>query len=194
MQPDLQEVYRNDYAEFLTLDELDREPFVRPMYDIIDGHRIYHPWATRRHHEVRGNLALAFDSRLGYLSFVPCDLLICRDPLRTRRPDLFLASYERLGKLGKFDPLPMGTVPELIAEVLDLEQDFSELLDRIKDYASIGVDELWIVNCSVQTIDAYEREGADAWVRADRYAQGDTITSRSFPTMAIHLSTVFQDD
>ena len=78
---DLQEVYRNDFPEFVTYEYWHEEPYVRPMYDIIGGRRVYLPWQSIYHGDIRMNIAMALheqedDAGIGLIGIAPTDIMI----------------------------------------------------------------------------------------------------------------------
>ena len=76
-------------------------------------------------------------------------LVIRRDPLTTRVPDIamFIRSnvVERDGYI--------HSAPELVVEVLSPANPRLERTEKLKDYESLGVPEVWVVSPEAQTVE-----------------------------------------
>src|SRR5215813_7411140 len=85
------------YEDYLVL------PEIRQRYEIIDGELIrMSPSPTAKHQEIIGTLylkrtLLVQTHDLGKLFLAPLDVIISRNPIRTRQPDLLFIRKERLG-------------------------------------------------------------------------------------------------
>jgi len=81
-------------------------------------------------------------TRRGRALTAPLDVLVSRNPLRTRQPDVLFISRERLEEAGgRFLEGPLTTAPELAVEVLSGSDTRRARADKIADYAAIGVTE-----------------------------------------------------
>src|SRR5260370_22361573 len=100
----------------LTYEQYMAEPEIRRRYDILDGVRIFMTNPTIRHQKIQANVHRGFYawqqvSRAGEVVQAPCDVLIRRNPLRTRQPDVLFISQERLGNRDLDDPSPLDPAP-----------------------------------------------------------------------------------
>jgi Uma2 family endonuclease len=81
-------------------------------------------------------------------------LVIHRDPLTTRVPDIavFLRSHvvEQDGYI--------HSAPELIVEVLSPANTRAERAEKLKDYESLGVPEVWVVSPEARTVEVLKLE------------------------------------
>ena len=77
------------FADYLLL------PTIQQRYDIVDGEMVMSAAPTPRQQWISQNLCVALRAyfranRRGIVIYAPCDIVIRRDPLRTRQPDLFV--------------------------------------------------------------------------------------------------------
>src|SRR5262245_21951694 len=94
--------------------------------------------------------------RLGILLMAPLEILIRRDSLRTRQPDLLFLSAARSGitegaQLRGLQLLQQ--VPDLVIEILSPINTRRDLDQKLEDYRSIGVRECWIVSPEALTME-----------------------------------------
>ena len=91
---------RLTYEEYLSL------PETKVRYEIVDGVMVMSPSPTVEHQRILRKIFLALhqfaeESGLGEVFFAPLDILVRREPLRTRQPDLLFVSTERTTILGR---------------------------------------------------------------------------------------------
>ncbi len=111
MTMDLQHL---NFAEYLALPEM------KARYSIIDGELVMAAAPTPDHQTVVQETFLKLDSfvrehRLGRVFIAPLDVLIRRDPLRTRQPDVLFISNARRYVIGR---QIVESGPDLVIEVL----------------------------------------------------------------------------
>lgn len=76
-------------------------------------------------------------------------LMISREPLTCRSPDLTLYWKER-------DRIEDGlrcAAPDLIVEILSPSENRRHMEEKLEDYASIGVPEAWIVSSQAESVE-----------------------------------------
>lgn len=108
------------YEQYLNL------PEVMQRYEILDGEMIMSPAPTSEHQWIVLKLAMllsAFISErsLGVVLIAPVDVIIRREPLRTRQSDVLYLSAERTGVRGRAELRTMPVLeiaPDLIVDVL----------------------------------------------------------------------------
>jgi len=136
-------------------------PTITQRYDIIDGEMVMSAAPTWEHQDIIGNLYVALrgyfhSNPQGRVVFSPCDILIQRDPLRTRQPDLFIFLHGR-DDVGDLENLRVQSViqaaPDITIEVISKHETRSMRTEKLEDYRRIGVKECWIVSPQAQTIE-----------------------------------------
>ena len=168
------------YADYLAM------PEIRQRYEIVEGELVFMtPAPTERHQRIVRTLFRLVDGfvvarGLGEVYFAPLDILVSRDPLKTRQPDLLFISRERASII--HEQIEGG--PDLVIEILSPGTSRAQVADKLTDYASIGVRECWIVSPEAQTVEVLElAEGR--MKRTGLYGVGDLVVS---PTLAgLHL-------
>ena len=128
------------YADYLAL------PEIKQRYEIIDGELIMTVAPNVKHQMVSGNLYSqlrpSIEKRsLGLLLYAPVDVIIQRDPLRTRQPDLLFVRAARSEIIRD----QIEGAPDIVIEILSPSNSRTDILDKLADYAKIGVPECWIV-------------------------------------------------
>ncbi len=135
-------------------------------YEIIDGEVNELATPTLKHQRTSMRLSLRIgryleEKRTGELFAAPYDLVIRRQPLRTRQPDLFYLSYARAGDLNALLQEPRLEIPpDLVIEVLSPSDTYSAWREKLHDYHMLGVPEVWAVDL--------EREEVEVLTRTER--------------------------
>ena len=165
-------------------------------YDILNGEKILMPGVTDTHQEILFKIAVALQefgtqSGLGKMTLSPRDVLISRVPLRTRQPDVFFVSKERIAlNPASDDPAPLTAAPELVVEIVSNIETARRFNAKIEDYCKIEAKECWKVMPDTQTVEVLRlsQDGAES-VRI--YARGETVQSLTFPDLAVSTEAIF---
>ncbi|MBC7526136.1 MAG: Uma2 family endonuclease [Chthonomonadaceae bacterium] len=178
------------YKAYLEEGEINRR------YDIIDGERKEMANPTEDHQDITFRLATllhAYGKRtgLGKMTISPQDVLIRRNPLRTRQPDvLFISTERRARNRPSNDPAPMSPAPELVIEVVSTSETEQILNAKIADYCLVEVEEVWIVRPALQTVEVQRLTSGGA-VSVATYGSGETVKSLAFPELAVFVNAIF---
>ena len=141
--------------------------------ELIDGVIVRMSPAGGVHGFLESRLALSVggfieDMRVGLCMVGAVGIYIRRDPDRVRGADLAFWSNAKLP-----DGPPPGFIevaPDLVVEILSPTDRWAEMRQKIDDYFSIGVGELWIVDPEEETIFVYRSATPRAALR-----RGDTL-------------------
>lgn len=163
-------------------------------YEIIDGELFVTRAPHIRHQGAAGNIQMALlswdqEAQLGKpfqtpgLVFTPTDAVI---------PDLVWVSNERLA-IGVDQAGHLTVAPELVVEILSAgetnEQRDKEF--KLKLYSRHGVQEYWIVNWQLQTLEVYRR--CDAHLQlTTTLIEGDILTSPLLPGFSVPLAQLLR--
>jgi Uma2 family endonuclease len=183
-------------APLLTYEAYMAEGEIYRRYDILDGVRMDMPNPTRRHQDILFNVAeklRAYErtSKCGKAILAPCDVLIRREPLRTRQPDVLFISHEQLAKCSdENDPAPLYAAPELVVEILSPSETPRMWEDKIADYCQVGVQECWMVSQGAETVEVLRLTQAGPEAIAT-YDQSQTLRSIVFPNLTIAVAAIF---
>jgi len=162
-------------------------------YEIIDGGLCVTRAPHIRHQGAGGNIHVELEiwsrqTQLGKsfqtpgVIFTPTDAVI---------PDVVWISRERLAN-GVDEAGHLIVAPELMVEVLSPgernEQRDKEV--KLKFYSQYGVQEYWIVNWQLKTLEIYRRNDAQLQLVATLLA-GDTLTSPLLPGFGTAIAQIF---
>ncbi len=76
-------------------------------------------------------------------------LVIRRNPVTTRVPDIAVFIRKNIVEQDGY----IHSAPELVVEVLSPANTRAERTDKLKDYESLGVPEVWVVSPEAQTVE-----------------------------------------
>ena len=177
----------------LTYETFCQLPETKRRYEVIDGEmRAMSPSPTPEHQRVARRLFLQLASfvqehQVGELFFAPLDVLVSRQPLRTRQPDVLFVSSQRQGIIGA-QHIESG--PDVVVEILSPANTRADMADTLQDYAAIGVQECWLVSPEAQTIEVLHR-AASHFEHAGLYGSGDVMTSDVLPGLQLHVEALW---
>ena len=140
-------------SKILTYEEWLRLPEVEGVEEVVNGEIVKMPPNKIIHADIVENLAdllkAQLDRRTVQVRVSTFGLVIRREPLSTRVPDIavFIRSnvVERDGYI--------HSAPELVVEVLSPANTRSERAEKLQDYESLGVPEVWVVSPEAQTVE-----------------------------------------
>lgn len=167
-------------------------------YQIIDGEVKELPAPNIEHQVVAGRLHLDLalsirDAGLGILLMAPADVVISKEPIRTRQPDLFFISKERGGTVKNMRRLQrLETAPDLVIEILSPSETAHDWLGKLRDYAKIGVREMWLVDPDSRTIEVILMENG-LWRTNGVFAGAEAVQSVVLPGIMVLPVNVFED-
>jgi Uma2 family endonuclease len=155
------------------------------------------PAPTNDHQWVLLNLVLLFSeivrgSGLGSLLMAPCDLLIRTKPkLRMRQPDLMVFSAARVSP-EELRRMRYGEVaPDLAVEIRSASEADAGWREKLADYASIGVAEVWRVHLEDRSVEIL-RLAEGRYERAGLYKEGEAVASVALPGLIVPVDAIFR--
>ena len=179
------------------MEEFRTQPPTMQPCEIIDGVTIMPPSPRPLHQIVLENLRDLFhDARRAGVAIrtipSPMDVLIRRDPLRVRQPDLMVMSAQNFRQHNVPDmPGPITIAPEMVIEVLSPSETRRSLAAKIADFRAIGVAECWIVSCGANTVKVRDlRSPASRTIAV--YTSGQDVPSIAFPALRVPVASIFQ--
>jgi len=180
----------------LTWDEYVRgEPADLERYEIVDGVVIELPASSIGHQRVVRRLLRLLEDfvssrNLGEIFPAPLDVVVQRNPLRTRQPDLLFVRAENAPNLDKQQER-LEFAPDLVIEVLSPSDSLSELLKKLNDYHRIGVKEVWLVNPLTRTVEVLARQ-EDGWELVGVFKETETVQSRVLLELNLPVAQIFE--
>ena len=186
-------------AQKLTFEAYLALPEMKRRYEIVDGVLIMPPAPTPDHQWIMMEIAVRLrefvDERdLGVVLTAPVDLLVQREPLRTRQPDILYLSAQRSGIRGRAELRGLQFLeipPDLVVEVLSPSNTRRDLEDKLEDYRKVGVLECWLVSPEAETIEvlSFSDEGTRV---IDVFSIDGSLQSPVLPEFTLDLREVFR--
>jgi Uma2 family endonuclease len=176
------------YQQYLDLPEM------KTRYSIVDGELVMAAAPTTEHQRCILELALKLtpvvrEHHLGEVFIAPIDVVIRRDPLRTRQPDLLFISNARRYIIGQ-QVIEGG--PDLVIEILSPSNTRRELDGKLQDYQSISVREAWIIAPQGRTVEVLQLS-QEHIERLGLYGLGDAIVSQVLPDLRLTVVEIFPE-
>ncbi len=176
-------------------------PLTKEPYEIIEGELFSMPSPEADHQWISRVLLLAVDNYvmvngLEVVLTAPFDVVIRRTPrLQTRQPDLLFISAARTGIRGRKGLRGIKRLefaPDLVIEISSPDEVRQELQGKLRDYAEIGAQEIWIVTAQGETVEVMNlREGQ--YERGGLYGVSDAVQSSALPGFALAVETIFAE-
>jgi Uma2 family endonuclease len=165
-------------------------------YEIIDGEVI--PLASPRlKHQaivmqlIERILPFVATKRLGKLLTAPFDFVIRRAPVRTRQPDLFFLSRDRLQDWAQLQEQPrLEFAPDLVIEILSPSETYTYWSEKLQDYFALGVPEVWLVDVDKRAIEVQVRE-ANGYRSLGWFAGEQIVPSQVLAGLELKPAEVF---
>ena len=180
-------------TQLLTYEEYLDTPEIKGRFDIVDGEMIMAPSPIPEHQITFRQFFRILDRfvverNLGELLSAPLDIVIRRNPLRTRQPDLLLLSNENFARI--YLDRPIEVAPELAIEILSPSNTRRRIQDVLADYAAIGVKECWLVSLTSRTIEVLTLVN-DEWRRLALLGAGDRMRSDVLAGLDVEVGQFF---
>ena len=179
-------------ADYLLMPELNHP------YEIIDGEMMPSPAPIPAHQIIGANTFTPLKQyvtakELGVVLFAPVDIILQRDPLRTRQPDVLFIHKDKLPgtSLDDLEELQLLEIaPDLVIEVLSPSDTKKVLSGKLADYRRIGVKECWLVSREARSVEVL-RLSAEKSERSGLYGLGETVRSDAIPDFRLTVDAIF---
>ena len=182
----------------LTFDEWQALPETKQRCEVVDGVLTMPPDPLSDHQLIVSRLdrrlaAFVENQGLGVVFPVPMDVLILREPLRTRQPDIFYLNFARIGVGGTahLTGLPFIEFPvDLVVEVLSPGNTRGQMEEKLADYRSIGVLECWLVKTQDLSVEVLALSPA-AVDSVATFGMGDDLRSGILTGFSLPIADIF---
>ena len=182
----------------LTFEEWQALPETKQICEVVDGVLVMppspfgeHPWVIRV--ILTALEPFLTDNRLGIALTAPYDVLINRNPLRVRQPDILVVDEALTGITRPADlaGLPfLESPPILVVEVLSPSNTPRDIEERLADYWSIGVPEVWLASFPERNVRVLRLNAGGATTVAT-YGMGDTLRSEVLPGFELAVDDLY---
>ena len=178
----------------LTYDVYLAMPEMKQRYSILDGELVMAAAPNPSHQAIVMEIALKLvpfvrERQLGRVFVAPLDVVMRREPLRTRQPDVMFIGQERRFIIG---PQVIEGAPDLVIEVLSPTNTRQELQGKLDDYRAIGVREAWVVSAEARTVEVLQL-ASGAMQRLGLYGLGDLLASQVLPDLRLTVDDIFPE-
>ena len=182
----------------LSFDEWQALPETKRRCEVVDGVLLMPPGPMPEHQWLglvisRRMSLFAESTELGVVLTAPCDVVIRREPLRVRQPDVLFISAAQGGIRRPADLVGLSridTPPDLVVEILSPSNTRRQVEEKLADYRSIGVLEGWLVNFSARTVEVLRLSGDEVTVLGV-YGMGDVLRSEALPGFELPIADIF---
>jgi Uma2 family endonuclease len=181
---------RESQERLISGEELFHRPDLNPC-ELVNG-RIVPLSPTRPEHgEIELDLgselrAWARSAERGRVFAGEVGLYIRREPDTVRAADLIFISHERFARWEKSAYLDVA--PELVVEVLSPTDRRSDVMEKISDYFSVGVDRVWVVDAKLKCVLAYR-----AITESQLFKVGDVLADEELlPGFRLPVADLFK--
>ena len=182
----------------LSFDEWQALPETKQRYEVVDGVLLMPPSPMGEHQWLDLEIATwlkIFVTRegLGIVVPAPYDVLIRREPLRVRQPDVMVVNAELTGINRPADLVGRAFLelpPLLVVEILSPSNTRRDVEEKLEEYRSIGVPECWLVNFPARTVEVL-RLSRDEVVVLGVYGMGDVLQSEALPGFELPIADIF---
>ena len=178
----------------LTYDVYLAMPEMKQRYSILDGELVMAASPNPPHQTIVLEIAMKLapfvrERQLGRVFVAPLDIVIRREPLRTRQPDVMFIGREQRFIIG---PQVIEGAPDLVIEVLSPTNTRRELQGKLDDYRTIGVREAWVVSPEARTVEVLQLTPG-AIQRLGLYGLGDLLASQVLPDLRLTVDDIFPE-
>jgi len=173
------------YEEWLAL-----PPVEDGTDEVVKGELRFMPPTRYPHAEIIQLLILSLvgqidPKRVGLLGS-NLGLMISREPLTCRSPDLIMFWREAMEvRDGVY-----WSAPGLVVEVLSPSENRKQVEEKLADYASIGVPEVWLISPEAETIEVLLLADGK-WHRSGIFGEG-FLHPTQFPSITVPVPAIFE--
>ena len=173
----------------LTYEEWLKLPEAEGVEEVVKGEIRKMPPNKILHADTVENLAdllkAGLDRTTAQIRVSTFGLVIRRDPLTTRVPDIAVFIRKNVVEMDGY----IHSAPELIVEVLSPANTRAEREEKLKDYESLGVPEVWVVSPEARTVEILLLEHGRLATSA--VARKGQLKPVHFPGTAVDIASIW---
>ena len=171
------------YEEWLEMSE------VEGVEEVVNGEIRRMPPNKLIHADVVENLAdllrASVDGQSTRVRTSVFGLVIRREPITARVPDIAVFVKKNVIAQDGY----IHSAPELIVEVLSPGNTRTERSEKLKDYESIGVPEVWIVSPEAETVEVLQL--VDGKLKTTSILREGRLRPKHFPEAAVDIPSIW---
>jgi Uma2 family endonuclease len=173
----------------LTYEEWLKLPEVEGIEEVVNGEIRKIPPNKWNHVAILEELADQLRSQLDRKTTLVVTsifgLVIRRDPVTTRLPDIAVFVRANIVERDGY----IHSAPELLVEVLSPSNTRSERAEKLRDYESLGVPEVWVLSPESETLEVLQPR--DGRLITTALLREGIITPLHFPEAVVNTPAVF---
>jgi len=135
--------------------------------------------------ELAQQLRAQLDPQLVFVVTSVFGLVIRRDPPTTRVPDIAVFIRKNVIEQDGY----IHSAPELVVEVLSPANTRAERSEKLKDYESLGVPEVWVVSPEAQTVEVMLLK--DGRLSTAALLREGQLKPEHFPEAAVDIASIW---
>ena len=174
------------YEEWLRMPEV-----TDAIEEVVNGEIRIMPAPKWNHSEIVENLQYALLAQLDRRAFrvkvSEFGLIIRKSPLTSRVPDLAVFDRSTIVEQDGY----IHSAPQLVVEVLSPANTRREREEKLADYASLGVPEVWVISPEARTVEVLFVE--DCFLRSAQILSHGTLTPKLFPNVTVDIASIWPD-
>lgn len=142
--------------------------------ELVKGEIIYMSPTGHLHGSIESEFHWALKAfvkqhQLGRVLVGEVGIYTSRNPDTVRGADVAFISHERMGQVKSKSYLDVA--PELIVEILSPDDSWSEVMDKLEEYFSIGVLAVWVADPRKQQVYVYQ-----SLTEVQRFTAADSLS------------------
>ena len=173
----------------LTYEEWLKLPEAEGIEEVVNGEVRKMPPNKILHADTVENLAdllkAAVDRAKVQVRVSTFGLVIHRDPLTTRVPDIALFIRDKVVEQDGY----IHSAPELVVEVLSPANTRAEREEKLKDYESLGVPEVWVVSPEARSVEVLSLK--DGKLVTTTLLRAGAIQPAHFPGVTVTIADIW---
>ncbi len=172
------------YEEWLTLPEVEGvEEVVNGVIQTMPPNKIPHAYTVENLADL---LKATLDRSIVRVLVTTFGLVIRKGPpLTTRVPDIAVFIRENVVEQDGY----IHSAPELVVEVLSPANTRSERAEKLKDYESLGVPEVWVVSPEAQTVEVLLLQ--DGHLATTALLREGQLSPTRFPEASVDITAIW---
>jgi Uma2 family endonuclease len=176
--------------DLITGEELSRMPGLGPC-ELVEGRIVPMSPTSYIHGEIEAEVSAALKAYAraagkGRVMGGEVGIYIRRDPDTVRAADVLFISSGRYARRESASYLDVA--PELVVEILSPDDLWSEVMEKLSDYFSAGVDAVWVLDPRRKEVFSYR-----SLTGVQRFAEGQILTEEQLlPGFALSVSELFR--
>jgi len=175
--------------KLLTYEEWLKLPEAEGIEEVVNGEIRRMPPNKWNHARIVEQLARQLRAHLDpdaiYVVTSVFGLVVRREPLTTRVPDLAVFVVARMVEQDGY----VHSAPELVVEVLSPANTRGERAEKLGDYESLGVPEVWVLSPEAETLEVLQlREGR---LTTTALLKEGHIAPLRFPEVSIDIAAIW---